>query len=157
MFQPFLAFLDTPQQFLPSGVLAIDTITGGGIPVGHITDIVGEKGLGKTTLALHIAAKHLAAGHPVYYVDSEFSLDPSYARRFFGTASSLLCSPTLHRRRRFYPHRTSRGDTPCVDHPRQYQQPHSARRDRRACTQRNTKLIPTVHKSAPWPVLPPSF
>jgi recombination protein RecA len=88
MFQPFLAFLDTPQQFLPSGVLAIDTITGGGIPVGHITDIVGEKGLGKTTLALHIAAKHLAAGHPVYYVDSEFSLDPSYARRFFGTASS---------------------------------------------------------------------
>lgn len=87
MFQPFLAFLDTPQQFLPSGVLAIDTITGGGIPVGHITDIVGEKGLGKTTLALHIAAKHLAAGHPVYYVDSEFSLDPSYARRFFGTAS----------------------------------------------------------------------
>lgn len=87
MFQPFLAFLDTPQQFLPSGVLAIDTITGGGIPVGHITDIVGEKGLGKTTLALHIATKHLAAGHPVYYVDSEFSLDPSYARRFFGTAS----------------------------------------------------------------------
>lgn len=73
--------LTQPSTFIPTGILAIDTITGGGIPVGHMSDIVGEKGLGKTTLALHTAARHLAADHPVFYIDSEFSFNPTYAAR----------------------------------------------------------------------------
>jgi len=82
MFRPLDELINERPVFLPTGVLAVDTITGGGIPAGHITDIVGEKGLGKTTLALHTAGKHLAAGHPVYYVDSEFSFHAPYAATF---------------------------------------------------------------------------
>lgn len=45
-------------QIISTGFIEIDDATGiGGIPVGYITEISGEEGVGKTSLALNIVAQ----------------------------------------------------------------------------------------------------
>jgi len=50
----------------------------GGIPRGCVTEIYGDEGCGKTTLALHIAKQALDAGQRVVYADFEKSLRTQY-------------------------------------------------------------------------------
>ena len=66
---------------IPTGAINLDLALGiGGIPQGRITEIYGNEGSGKTTLALHIGAEAMKKGLPVLYIDTENALDPNYAK-----------------------------------------------------------------------------
>jgi len=65
---------------ISTGAVNVDMALGiGGIPQGRITEIYGNEGSGKTTLALHIGAEAIKKGLPVLYIDMENALDPFYA------------------------------------------------------------------------------
>ena len=58
---------------LASGLRNLDAITGGLLPGYHI--VAGRAGMGKTALALQIAANIASAGKPVFYLTFEISPD----------------------------------------------------------------------------------
>jgi recombination protein RecA len=62
-----------------SGVISIDRLTGGGLPRGKVTEVVGGEGVGKTTLALTFVSKVQAGGGLAVYIDSEWELDRAWA------------------------------------------------------------------------------
>ena len=74
--------LETQGQttFTPTGSLVVDTLTTrGGIPRGCLTEIAGEPGGGKTTLAIKICKNIIANGGTAAYVNAEQALDVDYA------------------------------------------------------------------------------
>ena len=72
----------------------IDKILGGGYPEGRIIEIYGAESSGKTTVCLHAIAeaqkKHSPT--PVAFIDTEFSMDPSYAKALNVNVDELLIS-----------------------------------------------------------------
>jgi recombination protein RecA len=90
---------DTPAQNierLPTGVMRLDEVIGGGIPRGRITEIWGPEGSGKTTVALHTVARAQQAGLNVAYLDMEQALDPSYMEALGVDWQSLILSQPDH-------------------------------------------------------------
>jgi len=78
---------------IPTGSLSIDIALGvGGIPRGLITEIYGNEGSGKTTLAYHIIAEAQKAGGTAAYIDAEQRMDPTYARALGVDLDQLLIS-----------------------------------------------------------------
>lgn len=75
---------------IPSGLLRFDYLTGGGVPLGKIVEVYGEKSSGKTTLCLTIMAEFQKQGLIVAYIDIEKSFDPDYAERLGVDLDSLL-------------------------------------------------------------------
>jgi len=93
-----LAFIDTLRKsgklgditrkidFVSTGSWVINRLIGdgthqnrpGGVPRGYVTEIYGDEGCGKTTVALHIAKQALDAGQRVVYADFEKSLRQQY-------------------------------------------------------------------------------
>lgn len=68
-----------PVPSLSTGLAALDHILAiGGLPLGHITELVGQPTSGKRTLALHILA-HAQERHPCLYIDLARTFDPAYA------------------------------------------------------------------------------
>ena len=61
----------TIGSFLPTGCTPIDTLLGGGIEGGIVTQVYGEPGSGKTNLCLQIAIECSKAGKKVIYIDTE--------------------------------------------------------------------------------------
>lgn len=57
-------------MFIPSGSKCIDSLLGGGIETGTITQIYGASGVGKTTLCL-MFAKNASKLYKVAYIDTE--------------------------------------------------------------------------------------
>ena len=55
---------------MPTGHDTLDSLLGGGIRGGAITDIFGPAGSGKTQLAKQLAARALASGGSVFFVDT---------------------------------------------------------------------------------------
>ena len=69
----------TPAPSLSTGLAALDHILAlGGLPLGHITELIGQPTSGKRTLALHILA-HVQQRHPCLYIDLARTFDPGYA------------------------------------------------------------------------------
>jgi RecA/RadA recombinase len=69
----------TPVPSLSTGLAALDHILAiGGLPLGHITELIGQPTSGKRTLALHILA-HAQERHPCLYIDLARTFDPAYA------------------------------------------------------------------------------
>lgn len=64
----------------------------GGIPLGRLTIVHGKEGSGKTTLALHIVAETQSLGGIVIYMDTEYKLDPDYARAIGVDVDSMIIS-----------------------------------------------------------------
>ena len=60
-------------QRLRTGCDALDLLTDGGLPTGTITQIFGEKALGKSILSLQAAYNTVAAGHSAVILDTEQS------------------------------------------------------------------------------------
>ncbi len=54
-----------------SGLLNLDSILGGGVPIGRIIEIFGPESSGKTALVTKIAEARIAEGIPVGFVDAE--------------------------------------------------------------------------------------
>jgi hypothetical protein len=60
----------------PSGLRNLDQLLHGGLPMGHVTGLVGADDCGKSTLALHFLGELGGV-----YVDCDGHFDPAYARR----------------------------------------------------------------------------
>lgn len=61
---------------IPTGVAPLDRALDGGLPRGRITEVTGPMGAGKTTLLHRAAARVLAAGGWVAWVDARRTLAP---------------------------------------------------------------------------------
>lgn len=71
--------LDIPeQQWYSTGNMALDTVTGGGIPVGRIATFAGAQASGKTTTAVSTARSVIEEGRRVLFCDAERTLDKPY-------------------------------------------------------------------------------
>lgn len=68
-----------PVEKLPTGVLGIDAILGGGVPLGRIIEVFGNEGSGKTTLCSHLVASAQQRGAIATYIDVEHAYDMTYA------------------------------------------------------------------------------
>lgn len=69
----------SPVPCLPTGLNALDHILAiGGLPLGHISELIGQPTSGKRTLALHMLA-HAQERHPCVYIDLAQTFDPVYA------------------------------------------------------------------------------
>jgi recombination protein RecA len=78
---------------IPTGSLTLDIALGvGGIPRGLITEIYGNEGSGKTTLAYHMIAEAQKEGGTAAYIDAEQRMDPSYAKAVGVDLDQLLIS-----------------------------------------------------------------
>ncbi|MBI3922318.1 MAG: recombinase RecA [Armatimonadetes bacterium] len=76
-----------------TGSLALDIALGaGGLPRGRITEIYGQEGSGKTTLALHVLAEAQRIGGTAAFVDAEQALDPVYAKKLGVDIDNLYIS-----------------------------------------------------------------
>jgi recombination protein RecA len=62
---------------ISTGMVSLDLALGGGIPAGHITEIIGVADSHKSTLALNILAENRGG----VYVDVDGHFDPAYAAR----------------------------------------------------------------------------
>jgi recombination protein RecA len=70
-----------PIEFLTSGSIAVNYVSGGGFPRGKIAEVFGAEGSGKTTLCLSACAAAQQAGRYPVYVDIERGLDPQFAEK----------------------------------------------------------------------------
>ena len=78
---------------IPTGALSLDIALGvGGIPRGLVSEIYGNEGSGKTTLAYHMMAEAQRAGGTAAYIDAEQRMDPSYAHALGVNLDELLIS-----------------------------------------------------------------
>lgn len=69
-------------EVIPTDIYTLDKALGvGGIPRGRIIEIYGPESTGKSTLAIHIAAKAQNLGGIVHYIDAEHALDLEYASK----------------------------------------------------------------------------
>ena len=77
-------------RFFSTGCLFLDKDLGGGIPGGRVTEIFGNEGSGKTTLALETIAAAQKSGYVVMVIDTENALDPKYAKEIGVDIDDLL-------------------------------------------------------------------
>jgi recombination protein RecA len=78
---------------ISTGALSLDIALGvGGVPRGLITEIYGNEGAGKTTLAYHLIAQAQRAGGTAAYIDAEQRMDPTYAQALGVDLDALLIS-----------------------------------------------------------------
>ena len=62
------------------GDLALDIETGGGVPRGKVTMIVGNESTGKTTLTMHLIKQAQKLPGNVLFIDVEGTFDPAWAK-----------------------------------------------------------------------------
>ena len=83
--------VNSTTPHVSTGSIALDYLIGGkenergvkpcpGLPRGRITNIYGNAGAGKTTIALQTAAQVCQAGGTVLYIDWENEVEPKYAQ-----------------------------------------------------------------------------
>jgi recombination protein RecA len=60
---------------VPTGILAIDRVVGGGIPAGKLTEIYGDFSTGKSRIACHVIAETQRLGGRAILIDTERALD----------------------------------------------------------------------------------
>jgi hypothetical protein len=61
---------------LPTGIAEVDTMLGGGLPLGGVTEIIGPVCSGRSTLVLSVLAGITGQGATAAYVDVSDALDP---------------------------------------------------------------------------------
>jgi len=70
----FISGFPPPLQRWSTGLLSIDLIMGGGLPIGKLIEVHGTSGCGKSTLALQIIASLQKQGVKCAYIDLEAGL-----------------------------------------------------------------------------------
>lgn len=74
---------DEGTHFVPSGCTVLDCVLGGGWPLGRIANVVGDKAVGKTLLAIEACA-NFARTWPdgrIWYREVEAAFDVRYAEK----------------------------------------------------------------------------
>jgi recombination protein RecA len=66
---------------VPTQIIGIDWLLGGGVPKGRITEISGEENSGKTTLAAEITKAFQHEEERVLYLDYEHSVDLGFFKK----------------------------------------------------------------------------
>jgi hypothetical protein len=67
------------RPVVTTGLDPLDTLLGGGFPRGRVSEVVGPRGSGRTSLALAVLARATAAGGLAALVDATDGLDPASA------------------------------------------------------------------------------
>ncbi|KAF8724286.1 hypothetical protein HU200_021314 [Digitaria exilis] len=79
------------KHFLPTGLEGIDTLLGGGLRQGQLTEVTGPSSSGKTQVCLHsaslVAAKHMGV---VMYLDTSNSFSPSRVATIIDGSSDVF-------------------------------------------------------------------
>ncbi len=70
---PITEVTSVNRPALPTGLVEVDRVTSGGLTQGSVTLLAGEPGVGKSTLALQVAAAVAGRGDRVLYVSAEES------------------------------------------------------------------------------------
>lgn len=65
---------------IPTGILSIDYLLGGGLPRGRHVEIFGNYSVGKTYTALRTIASVQAGGGSAAFIDAEGTFDPEFGR-----------------------------------------------------------------------------
>ena len=77
--------IDDVQEFISTGSTrlnyAIANRKDGGIPVGRITELIGENQSGKTLLGTHILAEVQKKGGVAICIDTEHDMDKAFSNR----------------------------------------------------------------------------
>jgi hypothetical protein len=68
------------SQRRPTGLPALDALTGGGFPAGRLCEIAGPASSGRTSIALALLAEATRAGEWTALVDAADALDPESAQ-----------------------------------------------------------------------------
>jgi len=79
-------------QTISTGSLVLDSILGGGLPVGRLIEIFGPEASGKTSIALTAVANVQRNGGTAAFVDLENALDPKYAKKLGVDIENLAVS-----------------------------------------------------------------
>ena len=69
--------LTRKERRLPCGITLLDRLIGGGIVRGRLSEIIGNPGAGKTSLAAAFAAAATAAGEIAAWLDATGGFDPA--------------------------------------------------------------------------------
>lgn len=78
------------QAVGPTGLAALDARIGGGLPRGHLSEIVGPRSSGRTSLLLHLMAEATRRGELVALVDALDMMDVASAEAAGVALSRLL-------------------------------------------------------------------
>jgi len=84
------ARIQPEDRVAPTGVATLDTALGGGLRRGHLSEIVGARSTGRTTLLVRIAAAAAARGEIAAIVDTHDRFDPVSAHAAGVDLSRLL-------------------------------------------------------------------
>jgi hypothetical protein len=68
--------LTRKERRLPCGIAPIDQLIGGGIVRGRVSEIIGNPGAGRTSLAAAFAASSTGGGEVAAWIDAAGSFDP---------------------------------------------------------------------------------
>lgn len=80
-------------EVIPTGIIGLDAALGvGGLPKGRITEIFGQNGSGKSSIAVSTAIQAQKAGLNVAYVDVENALDLNLAQQMGLNLGSVFMS-----------------------------------------------------------------
>src|SRR3954471_21011772 len=63
----------------PTGIAGLDEALGGGLPRGHLSEVIGPRSAGRTTVACGILAAAAARGEAVALIDTCDRFDPASA------------------------------------------------------------------------------
>jgi recombination protein RecA len=77
-------------EYIPTGVLPIDHLLGGGIPRGRFTELFGAYSTLKSFVGLSTIAQEQAAGGVCALIDTEHSYDPEWAKGIGVDTESLI-------------------------------------------------------------------
>ncbi len=82
-----------PQPVISTGSFSLDKALGiGGLPIGKISEVFGETGSGKTTLALSVIAQAQKKGFDCAFIDTEHVLDLHRAKKIGVDLDKLVFS-----------------------------------------------------------------
>ena len=74
----------THTTYHPTGSLIMDTVMGGGLPVGKMIELASDSGIGKTTVTLSMCRELLLQGKKIIYLDHEGAVSTSQLHGIFG-------------------------------------------------------------------------
>jgi RecA DNA recombination protein len=79
-----------PRDGAPTGIAALDEALGGGLPRGHLSEVVGPRSAGRTTVLCTILAAAARRGEAVALIDASDRFDPASAAASGLDLSKLL-------------------------------------------------------------------
>ncbi len=78
------------SEWISTGCVVLDTIMGGGLPVGRMVEIFGDPSSGKSLIGAQIAAVAQDAGYMVAYIDTETAVSIPMMKKIGVDVDNLL-------------------------------------------------------------------